>query len=258
MTSGDELDAPTVILVAPQLGDNIGSAARAMLNFGLTDLRLVQPRDGWPSKSAVAYAAGATQVLDDATLHADSAEAIADLQWVYATTARPRDMDKPVITPHQAAAEMRAATARGEKVGILFGRERSGLGNDDVTLANKIISVPLNADFPSMNLAQAVMLVSYEWYQSGLAEMPVGDNDVGDKEMSAAPPPTGSQMQALFKHLEDELVESRFLYPPAKVPSMVRNLRNLIMRGNLSAHDVRILRGVIASLTRKKENRSAP
>ena len=160
-------DGPVVILVDPQLGENIGTAARAMLNCGLGRLRLVRPRDGWPSDRAVAAASGADAVLDGATLFDTTAAAIADLEQVYATTARPREMIKPVMTPRRAAAEMRAAIGGGRPVGILFGPERTGLLNDDLALADTLISVPLNPAYSSLNLAQAVLLVAYEWAQAG-------------------------------------------------------------------------------------------
>jgi tRNA/rRNA methyltransferase len=158
---------PAIILVEPQLGENIGTAARAMLNCGLVDLRLVRPRDGWPNRKAVAAASGADAVIENVRLFDSTAEAVADLSRVYATTARHRGQIKPVVTPRQAATEMRAALGRGEKTGVLFGPERTGLHNDDIPLADTVLQVPLNPAFSSLNLAQAVLLIGYEWFQAG-------------------------------------------------------------------------------------------
>src|SRR5262245_34500598 len=158
---------PAIILVEPQLGENIGTTARAMLNCGLSDLRLVRPRDGWPNPKAVANASGADTVLEAARLYDSAEAAVADLKRVYATTARHRGMIKRVVTPRRGAAEMRKALARAEGVGIRFGPERTGLLNDDIALADAVVSVPLNPGFASLNLAQAVLLVGYEWFQAG-------------------------------------------------------------------------------------------
>src|SRR5690606_36009880 len=158
---------PVIVLVEPQMGENIGAAARAMLNCGITELRLVNPRDGWPNPSAYVLASKADPVLDAASVFASTAEAVADLHRVYATTARHRDMMKEVVTPREAARRMRADEGQGHRVGILFGRERTGLDNDDVALAHTAMSVPLNPGFSSLNLAQAVLLLGYEWFTAG-------------------------------------------------------------------------------------------
>lgn len=245
----DDGGAPAIVLIGSQLGENIGTAARAMLNCGLTELRLVAPRDGWPNEKAVAAASGADMVLDGARLFDTAADAVADLNIVYATTARRRDMLKTVLTPRRAAAEMRSAAGQGVRAGVLFGPERKGLHNDDVTLADKIIEVPLNPAFSSLNLAQAVLIVAYEWRMAGdatpAASLPHGHTQPASKQ----------DLLHLFEHLERELDEVGFLHPPEKRPSMVRNLRNIFQRADLREQEVRTLRGVIADLSNKRRGR---
>ncbi len=241
-----KLGGPAVILIRPQLGENIGAAARAMLNFGLTELRLVAPRDGWPNDKAVAAASRADAVLDGARLYQTTGEAVADLAYLYAATTRRRDMVKAVLTPHAAAREMRGHAARGAGAGILFGPEQAGLSNDEVALADKLLTVPLNPAFASLNLAQAVLLVGYEWFRAG-AETPAEVLEPG-----ATRPATRAELEGFFQHLEGELAASGFLHPPEKAPKMVRNLRNLFLRAGLMEREVRILRGVVASFARKR------
>lgn len=235
---------PAIVLVHPQMGENIGAAARAMYNFGLADLRLVAPRDGWPNPAAVPMASGAGVVLDRARVYRSTAEAIADLRLVFATTARRRDMTTPAVTPRAAAAEMRAAVGLGQACGLLFGAEKSGLHNDDVALADKIVTIPANPAFTSLNIAQSVLLLSYEWFQAGesgaLAPVPTPE---------AA---TKADLAALFEHLESELDAAGFLRPPEKRPSMVRNLRVMLQGANFSEQDVRTLRGVIKALVSRR------
>ncbi len=233
-----------VVLVSPQMGENIGKAARAMLNFGLTELRMVRPRDGWPNERAIANASGAHDILDRAHVFETSEEALADLDLIYATTARDRHMVKEVVTPREAAQDLRQAMARGRKCGILFGAERAGLTNDDVVLAKKIISVPINPAFASLNLAQAVLLVAYEWFQAG------DDVAENDENQPQAIPATSQEMVGLFEHLEAELDETGFLYPPEKRPRMVRNLRNLFQKADLTHQDVQTFRGMIKALAK--------
>ncbi|MCF3628309.1 RNA methyltransferase [Thalassospiraceae bacterium LMO-SO8] len=242
----DASGAPAVVLVEPQLGQNIGMAARAMLNCGLTDLRLVNPRDGWPSEPARAAASGADLVIDQARVYATAAEAVADLNLVIATTARSRDMTKRVVTPRRAAEEIRQIHAEsGARTGILFGREAKGLDNDEVALADAILNVPLNPAFSSLNLAQAVLLVGYEWRLTGL------DVPAEDLAMPKTTRPADHQdLVHLFEHLEQELETCGFLQPPERAPTMVRNLRNLFGRARLTDQEVRILRGVIVALRR--------
>lgn len=244
------LGGPAIVLVAPQLGENIGAVARAMLNCGLTDLRLVRPRDGWPNPKANAMAAGADTVLDAARLFDTTAEAVADLHRVYATTARARGMDKPVVTPRRAAEEMRAAWTGGERCGVLFGPERTGLDNDDVALAGTVLTVPLNPAFTSLNLAQAVLLLGYEWYQSGDATPP---RQRGDEQ---AAPADAAAMLNFFDHLEGALEEAGFFHVAEKKPAMVRNLRALFHRTEPSMQEVRTLHGIVTTLTgRRKDGR---
>ncbi|MCC6472095.1 MAG: RNA methyltransferase [Alphaproteobacteria bacterium] len=234
---------PPFILVNPQLGQNIGTSARAMLNCGITEMRLVAPRDGWPNVEAVAAASGADRVLDGATLYGDTAKAIADLQAVYATTARERYMVKPVLTAREAAKEMRARVAEGQKVGVLFGPERAGLVNDDLALANALIRIPLNPGFSSLNLAQSVLLVGYEWFQAA-------DETPGREDRYGWSPPAGKEMlQNFFTMLERELDECGFLRNIEKRPSMVRNIRNMFQRAQLSEQELRTLHGMVACLT---------
>jgi tRNA/rRNA methyltransferase len=233
---------PAVVLVDPQLGENIGMAARAMLNCGLSELRLVRPRDGWPNEAAQSAASGADQVLDSAQLYDTTAEAVADLARVYAASARPRGLVKPLVTPRQAAGEMRAAAAEGLSQGLLFGPERSGLVNDDLALADTLLAVPLNPAFASLNLAMAVLLVGYEWFQAA-------DDTPGRRlETGGQPPAEKAELVNLFQRLESALDETGFLHPPEKRPGMVRNLRNLIQRMDPTDQDLRTLHGIISAL----------
>lgn len=242
-------EAPAVILVEPQLGENIGMVARAMLNCGLTDLRLVQPRDGWPNISASKTAAGASVVLDNARVYASTADAVKDLGFVLATTARARDMTKDVLTARAAASEMRRAYAQDVQCGVLFGKEAKGLHNDDVALADAILMVPLNPAFSSLNLAQAVLLMGYEWFQS-TTEQPGTSEEV----RLDTRPATKEELVGMFEHLERELDDCGFLGLPDKRPTMVRNLRNMFGRARLTEQEVRTFRGVISGLVTKRRS----
>jgi tRNA/rRNA methyltransferase len=245
--------APVVILVEPQLGENIGTAARAMMNCGLGELRLVRPRDGWPNAKAMAAASGADDVIQNARLFDSTPAAIADLHRVYGTTARHRGMIKPVVTPRQAALEMRAADARGERVGVLFGPERTGLVNDDIPLADTILQVPLNSAYSSLNLAQAVLLVGYEWFQAGV--------DVPARELvtNETRPATKAELLNFFAHLEKELDDCGFLRHADKRPVMVRNIRNMFQRADLTEQELRTLHGIIKELAHERvRNRRRP
>jgi tRNA/rRNA methyltransferase len=232
---------PAIVLVKPQLGENIGTAARAMLNCGLADLRLVTPRDGWPSAKAKAAASGADIVLDSARLYPDIAAATADLVHVYASTARDRHMVKREVTPRQAAAEMRQQMTAGEACGVLFGPERMGLLNDEVALADTVLTVPLNPAFASLNLAQAVLVIGYEWFTAGSSAPPehlrTGQSRRANKK----------ELLAFFDHLEQELDRNGFLRNAEKRPSMVRNLRNLFQRADCTEQELRTLHGVITA-----------
>ena len=241
---------PEIILVHPQIGENIGTTARAMLNCGLLNLRLVKPREAWPNEKAVAAAAGATEVLDRARLFDTSAQAVADLNRLYATSARPRDLVKPVLSPRAAAQEMAGLMAQGDKIGILFGAERSGLDNDDVTLADAIIEVPVNPDFSSLNLAQAVLICAYEWRMAAILAGVPGQPDSPRRGRPRAERASKQDMAGFYAHLEAELDGAGFLYPSEKRARMVRNIRNLFARADMTAQEVRTLRGIIVALVK--------
>ncbi|MEM7227013.1 MAG: RNA methyltransferase [Pseudomonadota bacterium] len=236
------LGGPAIVLVQPQLGDNIGMVARAMLNFGLEELRVVAPRDGWPNPAAIAAAAGAERLLEAAKLYDSTAEALSDLTLVYGTTARTRDMVKPVVTARQAAAELRAGEGEGARVAVVFGPERSGLVNDDLALCDALLRVPLNPAFASLNLAQAVLLIGYEWFQAG------DQTEPRYLEVSASGQPTKAELLGFYERLENHLDRSGFLRPPEKRPGMVRNLRNLFQRVALTDQDLRTLHGIVSAL----------
>ncbi len=240
---------PAIILVEPQLGENIGTAARAMMNCGLGDLRLVRPRDGWPSQRAIAAASGADAVLDRARLYPSVPAAIADLAHVYAATARPRGMVRREVTPRRAAAEMRAHLAADEPCGVLFGPERTGLLNDDLTLADTVLTVPLNPGFSSLNLAQAVLIVGYEWFTAA-ADAPQETFHTG-----LSRPATKDELLNFFEHLEEELVRNGFLRHPESRPSMVRNLRSLFQRAHCTEQELRTLHGVVTAFAGPRERR---
>ncbi|MEO1551751.1 MAG: RNA methyltransferase [Pseudomonadota bacterium] len=232
---------PAFVLVGPQMGENIGAAARAMWNFGLNRMRLIAPRDGWPNPRAVAMASGAATVIDGVRVFDDTDSALGDLSYTYATTARPRDLTKTVFTPEAAMADARARMARGEQVGILFGPERAGLQNDDVARANAIITVPVNPAFASLNLAQCVLLCAYEWGRVTFASEPVTTS-------GKAVPASGVEMTALRDHLEARLDAVGFFWPEDKRASMVENLRNLLSRLPLTDADVRTVHGIVRAL----------
>lgn len=243
--------SPAVILARPQLGENIGAAARAMANFGLSDLRIVAPRDPWPNERAWSMAAGALWIVEGATLYARLEDALADLQLVFATTARSRGIAKEVLTPAEAASRMRQAGGAGVRCGLLFGNERAGLDNDEVALANGLITIPTSPDFASLNLGQAVLLNAYEWLKSGDATPPARVSHGAQTR-----PATRQEMVHLFEHLEDELLKSGFLYPPDKVGQMKLNLRAMLSRADFTDQEVRTLRGIIVALTRGRARKS--
>lgn len=235
---------PVIVLVKPQLGENIGKAARAMLNFGLTELRLVAPRDGWPNPSAGPAASGADVVLERAQVYETVAEAVADCAHVYATTVRKRGITKPVVTPEIAARDVHAEQGRSA---ILFGRERSGLDMEEVALARTIITVPINPEFGSLNLAQAVILVAYEWSKGiSLASPPAVDLD---------PPAPQEEFEGMYAQLDAMLEASGFFYPPDRVPTTKRTLRNLLTKPAWSTYEIRTMRGVLSALDGRKLRR---
>lgn len=237
---------PAFVLVRPQMGENIGAAARAMLNFGLERMRLVAPRDGWPNQSAVAMASGAGRVLDDAVLVARTVEAVADCTYVFATTARQRDLTKPVMTPERAMEVARDKISAGEKVAVLFGPERAGLENDDIALANAIISVPVNPEFPSLNLAQCVLLTGYEWRRQTV------ETAAEVTEMAGSDWASAIEVDRLAEHYEETLDSAGFFFPETKSESMRRNLRNLWSRMPLTTADVKMLHGMLRQMVRWK------
>jgi len=235
--------APAIVLVTPQLGENIGAAARAMLNCGLTDLRLVAPRDGWPNLAADRASVGALELMPPVRVFGRLDEAIGDLTMVYATTARDRNMVKPIVTARQSAVEARAHIAAGGKAGFLFGPERTGLLSDDVSLANKLVTVPLNPVFTSLNLGQAVLLIGYEWFQSGDA------TPASQLPLNGTLPATQAELQNFFAHLERELDACGFLRNEEARPHMIRNLRNMWQRAELTEQEIRTLHGMVKELT---------
>ena len=228
---------PCVILNEPQLAENIGAVARVMANFGLYDLRLVRPRDGWPQERAWASASGASWPLDDAKVFDSLEAAIADLKLVYATTARPRETRLPVYTPRESAAHLAEEVALDRKVGLLFGGERAGLETHDIALCQAIVSIPIDERFRSLNLAQAVSINAYEWKMT-------------QDELNVEEPADQATLLGLYEHLEDELEKAGFYHPPEKKPSMVRNLRVPLARARLSDQEVRTFRGVITALSK--------
>ncbi len=236
---------PAIVLVRPQLAENIGKAARAMLNFGLTDLRLVTPRDGWPNPDAGPAASGADSVIAGAQLYASVADAVADCAHVYATTVRKRGVVKPVVDPAEAAVAMRAS---GERSAILFGPERAGLETDDVALARTILTVPINPEFGSLNLAQAVILVAYEWSKHAPSGAVEGVPLVQPPRVDAEPPAAQADLEGLVEALDAMLDAAGFYFPPAKVPTTRRVIRSILTKPGWSAGEVRTLRGVLTAL----------
>jgi tRNA/rRNA methyltransferase len=245
--------APAIILVEPQLGDNIGATARAMANFGLTELRLVAPRDGWPNSKAEAHASGALELVNT-TIYPTVAKAIGDLHFIGATTARVREMVKPILSPESAVKSFANRAQGGQHCGILFGRERSGLENDEVSMADVLIMAPVNPAFASINLAQAVLLIGYEWRKL------TAGNSLGRGTQYEHPaeeglhlnnsvPATRAALLDFFGHIEGELSEAGFFKTDEKRASMLRNIRNMFERASLTDQEVRTLRGIVVALT---------
>ena len=253
-------EAPVLILVRPQLVDNIGMTARAMANFGLSELRLVDPRDGWPNEKARIAASGANFIIDGAQSFTALKDALAGLHWVCATTARQRDLAKIILTPEQAIAEMQRRMADGQRCGILFGPERNGLETEEIANADAAIMAPVNPSFASLNLAQAVLLMSYEWMKQAKGgtlgrvttyEAPVEPG----LRTRGSPPATKEELIGLFEQLEQELDRSGFFTAPEKRPSVVQNLRSLLTRMGATEQEVRTLRGIVKALTGGKLTR---
>lgn len=253
MTETSQPTGPAIILVRPQLSENIGTAARAMLNNGLTDLRLVAPKPDWLSDRAVAASSGADRVLLGAKIFDTTEQAVAGLHRVWATTARNRFMVKPVDTPRSAAEVMRTLATTGQKFGVMFGPERSGLENDDVAIADTVVTVPLNPEYTSLNLAQCVLLIGYEWFQTANPVLPEDHMTKG-----SALPATKDKLLGFFDHLERELDECGFLRHPEKRPVMVRNIRNLFQRIALTEQEVQTLHGIVHELVTYRHRRAIP
>ena len=238
--------APVFVLVDPQMGENIGATARAMLNFGVSGLRLVNPRDGWPNPKAAAMASGASAVIDGAQVFETLDEALGDCGYVLATTARMRELSLPVVSPGEAAASLRSRIGNGERCAVLFGGERSGLSSDDVARADAILSIPVNPAFASINLAQAALLVAYEWSRSSaMVETPAGD------PMAEEPPASREDVARLNDHLEKELDAAGYFFPPEMRDIMARNLRVALTRAGFTESEVRTLRGAVKALAKK-------
>lgn len=235
------LNSPAIILVEPQMPENIGAASRAMTNFGLSDLRIVRPQMKFPHPRARAMASGAVAVLDGARVFETVEEAVADITLLFATTARERGQAKAVDGPADAAALMKAHIAGGQKTGVLFGRERTGLENDEISLADRVLTFPVSPAFKSLNLAQAVLLVGYEWFKVADGALPFdmpSHSGLAEKR----------HLTAFFAHIEEALERAGFFNPEDRKPVMVRNLRNIFHRLGLTEADLRTLHGVIAAL----------
>ncbi|HET7083816.1 MAG TPA: RNA methyltransferase [Rhizomicrobium sp.] len=236
---------PAVILSHPQMGENVGAAARAMKNFGLSELILIAPKFEWPNDRAQMLASGSADILENTRLYPDATEALKPFNLVLATTARDRDIVKEIHTPEAAARHLRQTASAGGRTAILFGGERAGLDNEEMSLTDGVITIP-TAEFSSLNLAQAVLLLGYEWLKSDDATPPVRTRP------TIAVPATRAELTGLFEHLERELDAAEFLFPPAKRETMVRNIRAMIMRSGLSDQEVRTIRGMIVALVRNK------
>ncbi|WP_459443881.1 RNA methyltransferase [Alphaproteobacteria bacterium US3C007] len=235
---------PYFVLVRPQMGENIGASARAMWNFGLEQMRVVAPRDGWPSTRAVAMASGAGRLLDAAQHFDGVSEAVGDTSFVFATTARGRGLTKPILAPEEAMRQAAEKIAQGQKVAVLFGPERAGLENEDIAGANALISVPVNPDFPSLNLAQCVLLMAYEWRRAQ------GQVELARMELAKTQWAEAIEVEKLAQHYEERLEDAGFFFPEAKAPGMKVNLRNMWSRFSLTRADVQMLHGVLRQLVR--------
>lgn len=236
---------PAIILSQTQMGENIGSAARAMKNFGLTELVLIAPKCEWPNDRAQILASGSGDILEGARVAATAAEALAPYELVLATTARDRDILKEIHTPEAAARRLRAASRAGTRTAILFGGERAGLDNDEMSLCDGVITIP-TAEFWSLNLGQAVLLLAYEWLKSADTTLPVRTR------ATQAKPATRAELVGLFEHLERELDAAKFFFPPAKRDAMVKNTRAMILASRLTDQQARTIRGMIVALVRNK------
>lgn len=244
---------PAVVLVRPQMGENIGMAARAMLNCGLTDLRIVSPRDGWPNEKAQSASSGALAVIDNARVYPTLVEAVGDCTFVIGTTARDRDMVKPIFTPATAAKEISKADQNGPTSAIVFGPERTGLENDDLTVCDALLNIPLSPDYMSLNIAQAVLLTCYEWYQHYLQQSGQAAQDqpaIADDQLA-----NKAETEYLLQHFEDALDEAGFFTAPDLRATVLRNLKNTFQRMRLSRQETHTFHGIIKSLRGKEWKR---
>ncbi len=239
-------EGPVIILVEPQLGENIGMVARAMANFGLFELRLVKPRDGWPNERANAAASRADHVIQATRVYETLPQAIADLQYVVATTARQRDMLKDVLNPGEASSLLRQSFNNNTRTGILFGRERWGLHNDEVALADAMVTFPVNPAFASLNIAQAVLLMSYEWMKSGQGELNHSAFRAPDSQVAEK-----TDLQNFFNHIEGALEDAKYYYPEERRERMTNNLRSIFTHAGLKQQELQTLHGVVAALERR-------
>jgi len=235
---------PIIALARPQMGENIGAAARAMLNFGLDAMRLIAPRDGWPSEPAGATAAGAGSVLDGAGVYATTEDALADLNYVVATTARNRELAIPVLEPDEAVSALRVRLAAGERCAVLFGGERAGLATEDVARCDAILTIPTNPDFSSLNLAQAVLVFAYEWGRAARLPKPF-EGRLADRRAA-----TKADFEGLMGHLEAELEAAGYFHPPEKRETMTRNIRAALTRAGFTQQETQTLRGVVKALAK--------
>ena len=243
----DQIKQPSIVLVRPQMGENIGASARAMWNFGLSRMRVVAPRDGWPSKKAIAMASGAGRLLDEAGHYEDVASAIADSHFTLATTARLRGLTKQIYSPEDAIRIVAQKIGEGQNVSLLFGPERAGLENEDIAQSNALISVPVNPEFPSLNLAQCVLLLAYEWRRAYKQETTT------HMKMAKLDWAIGEETDHLARHYEERLEEAGFFFPETKAEGMKTNLRNMWSRLPLTRADVRMFHGMLRQMVRWKE-----
>jgi tRNA/rRNA methyltransferase len=239
---------PVIVLVAPQMGENIGACARAMLNCGIEELRIVNPRDGWPNERAQSMSAGAFDKMPPVKVFNTTAEALTDCHYTYATTARPRDMVKPVFNAKQAAADVHERSANDQRCAYLFGCERTGLENDDIALAHAIITIPVNPDFSSLNLGQGVLLCAYEWFQASLDFDPRIVRKIEDENR----PASHDELNNLYTRLEGDLAAMGFFRNPDMQPTVMRNIKNMLGRGEMTFQEVNTFHGMIAALMGKK------
>ncbi|PHR60869.1 MAG: rRNA methyltransferase [Robiginitomaculum sp.] len=246
MSTAQKKHDPVIVLSRPQMGENIGAAARVMRNFGLTELRLIEPRDGWPNNKSTAMAAGAFAAMEPVRVFKDAATALGDLQLVFAVTARLRDMEKPVLSLGQAIQQLHVAGAENCKIGLLFGAEASGLSNAEIARCDGIITYPVAADFRSLNLAQAVAIAAYAWREGDEKDALEERLQAGEARSLAS----GQDIDGMLEHLRVELVDAGFFYPPEKQAVMMQNLQNMFVRARLSTQEARTFRGVIKSLSK--------